>query len=503
MFPRRRPLLSHVPLRTALGFVVTMAAVVVVSRSGDGNVGPLAVAMLAAWLPAVLLTDKYLHKYPQRYYTYLVATHAKAAAVSAMVLEGIFLFGPEGILPLGGAWQAFALGFVSDALLSVPSLVNGGGTIECARAVAAAAPSAGSAPDSELRAIDTSDILGRLPADRNDGLAEFLKANLPASNDGIGGVLAVGRDLPANVPGLPGDVGLVYCTARFNDIRRLNRFFLACGDRLPAGGYLAGRYVSHETLKRELKERFPNWLLRPARFVHFVWYRAMPKLPGLNRIYFMLTDGRNRLFSKVEIWGRLSYCGMRVVAEAPVGRDTALLAQRVGNPVSNRRPSYYPVVALEKVGLDGAPLRTHKLRSMFPFSEFLQKRIFEDHGLAATGKFANDYRLTEYGTFIRRYWLDELPQVFDWIRGDVKLVGMRATSRHYLSLYPPELYDLYIQTKPGLIPPIFDDSTPGFDGVVAVELAYLQRYWQSPLRTDARYLLRTFTDIFLRGVRSK
>jgi lipopolysaccharide/colanic/teichoic acid biosynthesis glycosyltransferase len=194
---------------------------------------------------------------------------------------------------------------------------------------------------------------------------------------------------------------------------------------------------------------------------------------------------------------------MKVVAEAPDGRETLVLARRVDPPVLNRRPSYYPVVALEKVGLGGERLRTHKVRSMFPFSEFLQKRIFEDHGLAATGKFANDYRLTEYGSFIRKYWIDELPQIFDWIRGDVKLVGMRATSSHYLALYPQELYDLYIQTKPGLVPPIFDESNPGLDGIIAVELTYLQRYWQSPFRTDVRYLFQTFTDIFLRGVRSK
>jgi hypothetical protein len=51
-------------------------------------------------------------------------------------------------------------------------------------------------------------------------------------------------------------------------------------------------------------------------------------------------------------------------------------------PVSSTKPSYYPVVALEKVGLDGQLLRTHKIRTMFPFSEFLQKRVFDEHGLA-------------------------------------------------------------------------------------------------------------------------
>jgi lipopolysaccharide/colanic/teichoic acid biosynthesis glycosyltransferase len=160
-------------------------------------------------------------------------------------------------------------------------------------------------------------------------------------------------------------------------------------------------------------------------------------------------------------------------------------------------------VALEKVGLGGTIIRMHKIRTMYPFSEFLQKRIFEDHGLASTGKFADDFRLTEYGKFIRKYWLDEVPQVFDWLRGDVKLVGMRATSPHFLSLYPKELYDLYIQIKPGLIPPIFDENTNGFDQIVQVELTYLQRYWEHPFLTDVKYFFKTFTDIVIRGIRSK
>jgi lipopolysaccharide/colanic/teichoic acid biosynthesis glycosyltransferase len=155
------------------------------------------------------------------------------------------------------------------------------------------------------------------------------------------------------------------------------------------------------------------------------------------------------------------------------------------------------------VGLDGKIIRTHKIRTMFPFSEYIQKRLYEDHGLSSTGKFADDFRLTGLGKFLRKYWLDELPQIFDWLRGDIKLVGMRATSRHFLSLYPKELYDLYVQIKPGLIPPIFDESTTGFDKIVEVELTYLKSYSKQPIRTDVRYFFRTFTDIVFRGVRSK
>jgi lipopolysaccharide/colanic/teichoic acid biosynthesis glycosyltransferase len=140
---------------------------------------------------------------------------------------------------------------------------------------------------------------------------------------------------------------------------------------------------------------------------------------------------------------------------------------------------------------------------MYPFSEFIQEKIYKDHGLSNTGKFQNDFRVTDYGRVIRRFWLDEIPQIFDWLRGEIKLVGMRATSPQFLSLYPKELYDLYIETKPGLIPPIFDAATSGFEDIVKIELAYLVAYQRRPLVTDVRYFFRTLNAIFVRGVRSK
>jgi lipopolysaccharide/colanic/teichoic acid biosynthesis glycosyltransferase len=140
---------------------------------------------------------------------------------------------------------------------------------------------------------------------------------------------------------------------------------------------------------------------------------------------------------------------------------------------------------------------------MYPFSEFLQKDIYKMHGLTNTGKFKNDFRLTDYGPFIRKYWIDEIPGIIDWLRGDLKLVGMRATSPHFLSLYPRDVIEKYMQVKPGLVPPIFDEKTTGFDQIVEIEKRYLDRYLASPIKTDIQYLWYTFRDIFIRKVRSK
>ena len=104
---------------------------------------------------------------------------------------------------------------------------------------------------------------------------------------------------------------------------------------------------------------------------------------------------------KAEVWGRLSYCGMNVIAELAADDEIFLIAQRVAPPVEGRKTSYYAIVPLERVGLDGGVIYAHKIRTMYPFSEFLKKRIFDEHGLDATGKFSNGFRLTEKGKFLR------------------------------------------------------------------------------------------------------
>jgi lipopolysaccharide/colanic/teichoic acid biosynthesis glycosyltransferase len=288
-----------------------------------------------------------------------------------------------------------------------------------------------------------------------------------------------------------------------------------CTERISMGGYFIIRYLEYENFKKNLKTRYKGTFYWVAFILHFLWYRAIPKIPWLEKLYFTsllswldtihlsFIKKRNRALSKAEVWGRLSFYGMNVLTESEGDSDRYIIAQRVALPVQNKIPSFYFIASLEKVGLEGKSIYTHKIRTMYPFSEFLQKRIFDDHGLAATGKFANDFRLTDYGRIMRKFWLDELPQIFDWLRGDIKLVGMRATSRHFLSLYPKELYDLYIQIKPGLIPPIFDEKTSGFDQIVEVEYTYLQRYWEQPIQTDICYFFQTFRDIVFRGVRSK
>lgn len=521
--PRYVPLVGNLKVRTILGFMLLIASGALAGAIFNGRHIETAILIPAlAWLPAVFLTDKYVHKYPQRYFAYLFASHVKAAVVMAFCLWIIGIIAGPLAAPSDVLWTGFIIFVFSDALVSIPRRRDISYKLFAVEDDAASAKDMNDKQtgDSDcvntgLSSIDTHAIVNRVRPDLDSDLVEFIKNNLPDLHGHISDVLICDDVMITDDGSVPTSVGLLVGRTRINHVRRLHNFLMFCSRRIAMGGYFVFRYMPLENVTKEFRRRHTGLFYWPLFILHVIWFRAIPKIPWLGTLYFSstltwldelvlsLTKRRNRVLSKAEMWGRLAFCGMDVLAESKGDGELYIIAQRVTAPSNNPRPSYYPVVALEKVGLDGKNVRMHKIRSMFPFSEFIQKRVFQDHGLTRTGKFKNDFRLTEYGRFIRKYWLDELPQIYDWLRGEVKLVGMRATSRHFLSLYPRELYDLYIQVKPGLIPPIFDESTTSFAQIVKVELTYLQRYYDRPVRTDISYLMQTLSAIVFRGVRSR
>jgi lipopolysaccharide/colanic/teichoic acid biosynthesis glycosyltransferase len=235
----------------------------------------------------------------------------------------------------------------------------------------------------------------------------------------------------------------------------------------------------------------------------FFFRRLLPKLPGLRRVYFFLTRGRNRLLSKAEALGRLYFCGFKVIAAEEIGERLFFIAQRVKNPSLERNPSYGTLIKLKRIGLDGRTFYIRKFRTMHPYSEFLQEYLYENHKLHDTGKFKDDFRVTGWGKVFRRLWIDELPQILNYMQGDVNLVGVRALSQHYFNLYPAEMQEMRVRFKPGLIPPFYADMPQSFEDIVASERRYLELKGKAPFRTDITYFLRAVYNILFRQARSQ
>jgi lipopolysaccharide/colanic/teichoic acid biosynthesis glycosyltransferase len=238
------------------------------------------------------------------------------------------------------------------------------------------------------------------------------------------------------------------------------------------------------------------------KIVYYLYYRAFPKIPYLNKLYNLLSAGNNKVLSRAEVWGRLAYAGFDVENEIQQNDLNYFVARKELISSDNPNPSFYPIITLNRVSVGGSIVKIHKVRSMYPYSEFIQKKVFEMNSLSSTGKFNDDFRITVFGKIFRKYWIDELPQIIDWFTGEIKLVGIRAMSQHYFSLYRQSYKDKYYQVKPGIFSPIFDEKTSSFEEIQQIEEDYLDLYLQSPLKADIIYFFKTFSHI-LKGVRSK
>lgn len=82
----------------------------------------------------------------------------------------------------------------------------------------------------------------------------------------------------------------------------------------------------------------------------------------------------------------------------------------------------------QRIGKDGIPFNLYKFRSM--------RKDADKKGLITVG--GHDPRITKIGYFIRKYKLDELPQLFNVLKGDMSLVGPRPEVEKYTKLYTPE-----------------------------------------------------------------
>ena len=115
----------------------------------------------------------------------------------------------------------------------------------------------------------------------------------------------------------------------------------------------------------------------------------------------------------------------------------------------------------------------------------------------------NDFRVTTWGSFCRKIWLDEFPMFINVFKGELKLVGVRPLSKHYFGLYDPGVQDRRTKYKPGLIPPFYYDMPKDLESIQASEIKYLDSYDKNPFLTDFRYLFVSVWNILFRHVRSK
>lgn len=287
-----------------------------------------------------------------------------------------------------------------------------------------------------------------------------------------------------------------------NTFRWINKFFESENEKLPIEGIFIDNVEIYTNRKKRILKKYISPFNKIYYFIDVILTRLLPKLPVFKKLYFWYTKGENRVLSKAETFGRLYSCGFEVIEEKTIGDELFFVARKKGKPVYDQNPTYGPLIRLKRHGKNGKLFNVYKLRTMHAYSEYLQKYVFEHNNLQEGGKFKNDFRITTEGRFFRKFWLDEIPMIFNVLKGDMKIVGVRPLSSHYFNLYSEELKQKRIKYKPGLVPPFYVDLPKTFEEIMDSEMRYLEAYEKSPLLTDIKYFFKAFYNILIKHARS-
>lgn len=148
----------------------------------------------------------------------------------------------------------------------------------------------------------------------------------------------------------------------------------------------------------------------------------------------------------------------------------------------------------ERVGLEGLRFRMWKFRSMYHKSDDLAHRAAAAAWFAATPvdgryKSPSDPRVTRVGRFIRRTSIDELPQLFNVVRGEMSLVGPRPALGYELEHYRPWYFERQ-RLKPGMtgLWQVSGRTSVSAGEMMSLDVLYVRR---ASLGLDLKILLRT------------
>jgi exopolysaccharide biosynthesis polyprenyl glycosylphosphotransferase len=163
--------------------------------------------------------------------------------------------------------------------------------------------------------------------------------------------------------------------------------------------------------------------------------------------------------------------------------------------LNSRGPIFF---SQQRYGLNKKRFSMYKFRTMVPDAEARQLAL-EDQNEAQgpVFKIKNDPRLTSLGKFLRKTSLDELPQLFNVLKGDMSLVGPRPLPNRDVARFSDAWLMRRFSVKPGLtcLWQINGRSNTNFDQWMAYDLQYIDN-WSSLL--DLKILLMTIPAV-LRG----
>ncbi len=145
-----------------------------------------------------------------------------------------------------------------------------------------------------------------------------------------------------------------------------------------------------------------------------------------------------------------------------------------------------------RIGKSGKSISINKFRTM-------KEGPHNDHGdELGFRKELGDGEYTKIGRFLRRYWLDETPQLLNVLRGEMRIVGFRPLLQKHYDNFPPNLREMLDKETPGIISPLYAErgSLESLESMFRVGKEYVSQRSEHPFLTDMKYLTKAYWNAF-------
>jgi len=155
-------------------------------------------------------------------------------------------------------------------------------------------------------------------------------------------------------------------------------------------------------------------------------------------------------------------------------------------------PGASPIYVQERIGKNGRKFKFYKFRSMVPNADQMLESLLDKNEMQGPAfKMKDDPRITRFGRFIRRTSIDELPQLWNVLKGDMSLVGPRPPLPREVEMYTEHQLQR-LSVTPGItcywqIQP--KRNSLSFDEWLAWDIQYIS---ERSFGTDFKILLKTF-----------
>ena len=155
------------------------------------------------------------------------------------------------------------------------------------------------------------------------------------------------------------------------------------------------------------------------------------------------------------------------------------------------------------LGKDGTLFNVYKIRTMGHDADSKWEELISTNGADELGKPASDGRIIPSRRFLRKYGLDEIPQIYNIARREMSLVGIRPRDEKAWSLFPESHVNSALRYKPGFFGVHYARPNKDFQDLLKAESTYLDQKDQHPVLTDIKYFFLIFYNIIFKGMRSR